>query len=366
MPEILLFCALSAAAIYGSITLFMLVGFLKIKNQTTSNKVKISIIVAARNEEKLLPKCLQAAANQTYPDKEIVVINDRSKDSTGKIIEDFQKNYPFIKKVDILNATTKVSPKKFALEQGIKKSTGDIIFVTDADCVPNRDWIKNMLPLFSEDVGLVAGFAPFFDANNLLNKILRLDNFSAAFAAAGAIGWQTGVTCTGRNLAYRREVYDELDGFSAINHSLSGDDDLFLQLVATKTKWKLAYSQDKTTAVYSHSVQTFKDFVRQRRRHVSAARYYSWQSKIGYFLFNISNLCIFSFFIFSIISNLYLKLALILLSSKIAFDFAALFCVASNLRQTHLLAFIPFWQVFNLINQTIISPLGFIGKVKWK
>lgn len=366
MPETFLFCALSAVVIYGSIILLLLAGFFRIKNQTISNKVKISILIAARNEEKSLPKCLQAAANQTYPDKEIVVINDRSKDSTGKIIEDFQKLYPFIKKVDILNATTKVSPKKFALEQGIKKSTGEIIFVTDADCVSNQDWIKNMLPLFTEDVGLVAGFAPFFDANNLLNKILRLDNFAASFTSAGAIGWQTGVTCTGRNLAYRREVYNELEGFSAINHSLSGDDDLFLQLVAAKTKWKLAYSLDKTTAIYSNSVQTFKDFVRQRRRHVSAAKYYSRRSKVGYFLFNISNLYIFSFLIFSIASNLYLKLALILLSSKIAFDFAALFCVAAKLKQSRLLAFIPFWQIFNLINQTIISPLGFIGKIKWK
>lgn len=366
MPETFLFCALSAVVIYGSIILLLLAGFFRIKNQTTSNKVKISIIVAARNEEAVLTKCLAAAANQTYPNKEIVVINDRSKDNTGKIIEDFQKLYPFIKKVDILNDVPKTSPKKFALEQGIKKSTGDIIFLTDAGCVPNPDWIKNMLPLFSKDVGLVAGPAPFFGTNNLLNKILRIDNFAASFAAASTIGWQAGVTCTGRNLAYRREVYAELGGFSAINHSLSGDDDLFLQLVTEKSKWKLAYSLDKTTAVYSHSVQTFKDFMRQRRRHVSAAKYYSRQSKVGYFLFNISNLCIFSFFTFSIVSNLYLKLALILLFSKIAFDFVALFCVTAKLKQVYLLAFIPVWQIFNLINQTIISPLGFIGKIKWK
>lgn len=360
--------AIVSVIIYYLIIAFLIIGFHRIKEDKNNQTPPVSVVVAARNEEKNLVNCLKALLAQTYPKEltQVVVVDDRSSDRTPEILNKFKSQFPDMQTVQILNTPANISSKKYALQEGISKSTGELIFTTDADCLPSPEWLSGTVPLFNEDVGLVMGFAPLEGQNNLWGKLLCLDSLAVAFVSAGATGWNVGVTCTGRNLAYRRCLFDEVNGFETIKHSLSGDDDLFLQSVKKHTQWEIAFSLNPRTVVSSQAPENFSAFISQKRRHVSAGKYYSKPLQIAYLLFNLTNLYLFTFFVLAIFNQKYLILASLLLGFKLILDLFSLFLVVKTIKKQRILFVFPLWEVFYLLNQTLIAPLGFMGKIKWK
>ena len=97
---------------------------------------KVSVILPARNEEKYIAKCLDSLLNQSYPNFEIVAINDSSSDGTDEII---QRYHILNSKVVAINAESKQEEgwigKNWACYQGYLNSTGEIFLFTDADTV---------------------------------------------------------------------------------------------------------------------------------------------------------------------------------------------------------------------------------------
>lgn len=331
----------------------------------------VSLIMAARNEAERIRPCLQALAAQTYPGEklELIIADDRSTDKTPAILNDSRKEFHRATIIRIDDVPDGVSPKKYALSQALSKAGGEIIISTDADCTPPPSWILQIVACFAKDVGLVAGFAPFRDKPGILSKMLQLENFAAGFVAAGGIGWQTGITCTGRNLAYRANLITSIDGFREHMHSLSGDDDLLLQQVTQKGKWHAFFCRSAEAAVYSDPALSWRDYINQRRRHVSASRFYAKKLQFGYLLFNLANLCLWFFFVFGACLGQSLLLPPALFSLKLVLDFAALYYVARDLHRIRALRFFLLWEFFHLLDKVLISPLGFIGKIrtlKWK
>ncbi len=363
------FTVILAFAIYATVVGFLISGFLRVNNRRAQYLPKVSVIVAARNEAANIERCLQSLAKQTYFRRlmQIVVVNDRSDDATGDILDRYRticETSMIVKHIDVVPEG--ISPKKFALSQAIESASGELIFTTDADCAPPPEWIAETVPLFSENVGVVIGPAPLEPSETVWKKLLSLDTFATALVAAGAAGWNVGVTCTGRNLAYRKKVYGEVGGFAAIQRSLSGDDDLFLQLIKKRTRWQVRYSSNPKTAVPSPPPRSFSNFIKQRRRHVSASKFYSKPIQAGYLAFNLSNLTLFASLGFGIWRAGLFHLALIAFFLKLLLDFIALFMILHKFIKLNLLPLFLFWEIFFLINQVVLSPLGLAGKIKWK
>ena len=185
-----------------------------------------------------------------------------------------------------------IAPKKHALETGIRAAKGEIILTTDADCVPAREWVKTIISYFEADVGLVAGFSPTESSEKatLFSKLLTLDSIS--LAALTASSFQTGkpLTVSGRNLAYRKKIFEEVNGFQKMKHHISGEEDLFLHKVVEETSWKLRYALDPIAIVKTRIPNNFRQFANQRIRHASKARFYSTWLKLflaGIYLFNL-------------------------------------------------------------------------------
>ncbi len=367
MPELLYIITLASIGFYALAIIFLITGFLRIKNGKTEFQPKVSVVVAARNEQRNLKNCLDALLLQTYPKEltQLVFVDDRSTDSTPNILKKFNSRHN-VHTIRIAEIRNGFSPKKVALSEGITKANGELIFTADADCTAPPDWLAQTVPLFQDNVGLVIGPAPFIEKNNFWSKLLCLDNFATAFVAAGASGWNIGVTCTGRNLAYRKSVFEEVHGFQKINHSLSGDDDLFLQAVKKQTDWKINYSLNPNTSVTSSAAQNFSEYISQRRRHVSASKYYSKPIQAAYLFFNLANLVLFGFLIMSFFFSEYLLFAALLFGTKLFADFLSLYLITTKFDKQHLLYFFPLWELFFLLNQILISPFGLIGKVRWK
>jgi len=124
----------------------------------------------------------------------------------------------------------------------------------------------------------------------VLNKLIRFETFHTAlqyFSYALAGNTYMGV---GRNLAYRKNLFFQNKGFSSINNIPSGDDDLFINKVATKKNTAIVLDPD--TFTFSKPKPTWREWMRQKNRHYTTGKYYKASHKI------LLGLYTFSFFLF--------------------------------------------------------------------
>jgi hypothetical protein len=168
--------------------------------------------------------------------------------------------------------------KKFPLSIGIKSARNELLLLTDADCAPSSDqWIKQMVQSYDEKTDIVLGYGPYLKVKGLLNFIIRYDTMMVAmqylsFALAGLP--YMGV---GRNLSYRKSVFIKNKGFTSHYRIASGDDDLFINQVAKRKNTKIEINPE--SFMYSAPKTSFKNYFRQKRRHLTTGKYYKTRFK---------------------------------------------------------------------------------------
>ncbi|SOE20558.1 Glycosyltransferase, catalytic subunit of cellulose synthase and poly-beta-1,6-N-acetylglucosamine synthase [Spirosomataceae bacterium TFI 002] len=243
------------------------------------NKPGVSVIVCALNEIDNLKELLPLLENQDYPNFEIIVVDDRSEDGTYDYLLNNEGNFSKVKFVRILNLPEHFTAKKYALTMGIKKSTNNIILLTDADCRPNSNkWISSMETQLTSDRDLVLGFSPYYRFPGYLNAFIRYETFQTAlqyFSFAKAGFPFMGV---GRNLMYRKDSFWKNNGFASHKALLSGDDDLFVNAIANKKNTEIRIDRDSW--MDSEPKQTFDDWITQKKRHLSVGKVYKTKDKV--------------------------------------------------------------------------------------
>ena len=283
---------LTIIILYSLFVISLMIGLRRLSSGTNTTQYSVSIVVAARNEEQSLPACIEALLAQDYPSEklEIIIVNDRSEDKTGKILERYAEKKTNLKYLTIQSVPEYYAPKKYALSKGVEATSGEIICTTDADCVPPATWVSELISHFTSHTGFVAGFSPVYptqsneqidDQNNiqfrlfkrwyikLVADFMNMDSIGLAVASAGGIALDMPWTCAGRNLAYRKEAFQEVGGFDNVKHILSGDDDLLMFLIHYKSKWKLRYAANKRAAVPTFDDTKPRKIAQQRVRHAS-------------------------------------------------------------------------------------------------
>jgi len=345
-------------------------GLFFLKAGENDQKYLVSVVVAARNEESNIGNCLEALVNQSYPwDRyEIVIVNDRSTDQTAAMVDRYREKYNRIKLVNVKNLPQGISPKKQALEQGIRAANGEIILTTDADCVPNQGWIQGMVGYFEPAVGLVAGFSPLEKngKDTIFLRLLKLDSLSLAAVAAGSFGLEKPLTCNGRNLAYRKETFNAVNGFTEIQNLISGDDDLFLHLVTRRTDWKARYAIDQQTIVPTRPPASFQQLANQRIRHASKGRYYSSGLKLCLVLVYLFNLILLGLLPGSLlVSRLFLP-GLICWLAKSLSEFVLVKRFANIFNYHKALRVFPIAMLWHVPYVVIFGLWGQVGTFQWK
>ncbi|MBN2089569.1 glycosyltransferase [candidate division KSB1 bacterium] len=329
----------------------------------------VTIIVAARNEEKNLVDCLEALEKQNYPLHLIqyVLVNDRSSDATGKILSHFCEQHPNAIKIEIIDNIENRSPKKNALARGIEKAAGEILLFCDADCVPPPGWITEMVRYFESDVGLVAGFSPLNTCNNeFWPKIIELDSLVNGAVAAASFGNQIGITCTGRNLAYTRDAYQKTGGFEGLFQSLSGDDDLFLFKLQQETQKEIRYSITPESIVPAKTVSNLRGFLKQKRRHISAGKFFPVRIKTGYLIYHLINSIFYFNFCLVLLEPQFFINASGLLLTKFVFDYFYIKKFTRIMNYQAPLNYFLGWEIYYFLLNLLIGPAAFIGKIRWK
>jgi len=253
--------------------------FKKREKKEKQISLPVSIIVAAHNEEENLKKYLPLILEQDYPVFELIVINDRSEDNTDALLEYFKGKYTNLKTTFIKNTGKLKHGKKVAITLGVKAASYDHLLLTDADCYPNsKNWIAEMVSSFTQEKEIVLAYGPYKTLSGFLNKIIRFDTLFIAlqyltFADAGIP--YMGI---GRNLAYKKELFEKNRGLASHAQIASGDDDLFINEVANSKNTAIVITPESFT--YSNPKLSFKDWVRQKQRHFLTFHRYKTIHKI--------------------------------------------------------------------------------------
>lgn len=233
----------------------------------------VSVIVVGRNEEENFRKNLPTILNQDYPNYEVLAVNDQSTDDSQNVIEELQNEYPRLRLVKVPENDQFWNGKKFGLALGIKAAQHEHLLLTDADCFPSSpDWIREMISGFMGGKELVIGYGDVEKEGGFVNGLTRFETFQTALQYFAWSFWGMTYMGVGRNLAYRKSLWFEQNGFIKHIHIPSGDDDLFVNSAAKRGK--VGRVAKSTAHTLTQSKTTWSGWMRQKRRHFSTANLY--------------------------------------------------------------------------------------------
>ncbi len=244
----------------------------------------LSVVICARNEAENISRFLPDVLKQDYPSFEVVVVNDCSEDGTDDVLGSLMKQYPHLRVSMIQKDPGFTHTKKLAMLIGIKAAKNDLLVFTDADCKPASPlWLREVAAAAGrEKADIVIGYGAYLTEKGLLNSYICYETMFIAMQYYGMTMAGKPYMGVGRNLAYRKTFFFEKGGFGPHNHIMSGDDDLFVNRTATADNCSLMLSADSFT--YSVAAKSPSEWVKQKRRHLTAAAYYKNDDKVRLFL----------------------------------------------------------------------------------
>ena len=282
-------CLVAFIQIFFYLFFFARLAFYKPATKTHHHTHPVSVIICARDEAANLAKNLPGSLVQEYSTThEVIVVNDNSFDDSKYLLEEFERSFRQLKVVELKQEAQLIPGKKFPLSVGIKTAKHEVVLLTDADCVPASEWwINKMQETYDDDTEIVLGYGPYHKKSGLLNKLVRWETFHTAlqyltYALAGKP--YMGV---GRNLSYKKTIFFRHKGFSAFNHVAGGDDDLFINTAATEKNTKINIAEEAFTL--SEPPGSWGQWIRQKSRHYSTAKYYRPIHKFLLGLYSLSH-----------------------------------------------------------------------------
>lgn len=277
----MIFSSVIISLFYSALILFFVKGFDKIKiykNRNKEPKTNFSIIIPFRNEAPNLPSLLDSLAQLKYSKYkfEILLINDNSIDDFKKIINNFKSKHSEIDLIVIDNIRKTNSPKKDAIEIGIKTSKFEWIITTDADCSLPQNWLRTLDDFIqNESPKMVVSPVAFQAENKFLDNFQNLDFLSLQGSTIGGFGINKPFLCNGANLCYSKAAFLKVSGFTGNNNIASGDDIFLLEKMTNQFPEKVKYLKSNEVIVTTKPEANLKQLMQQRIRWASKTTAYN-------------------------------------------------------------------------------------------
>jgi glycosyltransferase involved in cell wall biosynthesis len=291
-PENILFagfCIITFIQLFYYLFFFLRLALYKPKSRSISQTHPVSVIICARDEAGNLVKNLPGALVQKYDTThEVIVVNDNSLDESKYILEEYQRTFKQLQLIELKQEARFIPGKKFPLSIGIKTAKHEIVLLTDADCVPASEfWIEKMQEGFDDGIEIVLGYGPLHKKKGFFNKMVRWETFHTALQYLSYAQSGMAYMGVGRNLSYKKSVFFRHKGFSAHNHVPGGDDDLFINKATTKKNTAIVIDPDAFTL--SEPATSWKQWIRQKKRHYTTSKYYKGIHKflLGLYAFSL-------------------------------------------------------------------------------
>ncbi|MCO6358410.1 glycosyltransferase [Roseivirga pacifica] len=340
------------------------VSIFSLKMPKSNTQQPVSVIIAARNEAHNLANLLAKLSEQDHPEFEVIVVNDRSFDNTKEILAKAEALYNFLKVITISEKPANWNGKKYALKKAVEAAKYDALLFTDADCLPkSKKWVTEITAGLIEQKQVIIGFSPYAEKPGLLNKFIRFETLFTALNYLGFAALNKPYMGVGRNMVINKTVYD-IKFLNEISDLTGGDDDLMVQKVANRQNTCVVISSDSQTI--SEPKLTWREFFKQKIRHLGVGKYYRQKDKTVLGFFSFSYVVGWATFILLCFSQTWIFTLVIFGIRSLSF-----YVIFSQLGRK-LKAGVPFWALpaldfcypcyYLLIGLRALSPKG----IEWK
>jgi poly-beta-1,6-N-acetyl-D-glucosamine synthase len=356
---------------YAGLLCWMAIGFVRTRFFEANHSlhfIPLTIIIAARNEEKTIGRCLRTILLQKYDLKQIqlILINDAGTDSTVLQAQTILKTAGVNHK--IISNPLKLGKKK-SIALAVQHAVHEVIVQRDADTYTDSDlWLKSISDFYSETkADMIIGPVAIADNAGLLWALQAIENNVLSVLSAGTAFFNKAFLCSGANLIYTKTIFEKTDGHQTHLLQPSGDDVLFMEEIKKIPSTKIQYLKSKSAIVRTYPCFTFKNLLLQKIRWASKFTFNS--NKLNYvlaiitFLINLSWIyCLSYAFITSI--NTYLCSLFVFL--KLLIDILLLFLASSFIKNKGLAWYtLPVGLIYP-IYACIVAMASVFIKPKWK
>ena len=341
---------------------------------------KITVIIAARNEEENIADCLDSICNQSYPKHlfEVLVVDDHSTDNTAAVIKSYtDKNVKLISLKDFISNDLN-SYKKKAIEIAIRQSTGELIVTTDADCFAKENWLQAIAGFYEQYQPEFIAAPVVIDCSNKFIEFFQGLDFMVLQGITGAsVHKKIHSMCNGANLAYTKKAFTEVGGFAGIDTIASGDDMLLMHKIYKRWPDKVMFLKSKEAIVHTAPVNSVSEFFNQRIRWASKADKYDDKRIFAVLLLvYLVNVMLLVLPVIAVFDNVQYSMFnvqcsiigvwLLLLLLKTITELVFLYPVAKFFGKQSMLWMFPLMQPFHIIYTVIAGWLGKFGSYSWK
>ena len=285
LPYLLLFVVLCTQNIFFLVLLW---AFVKRSKPRERRVLPATLLVCAHNEETNLKALIPLLLGQDHPELDIVIVLDRTTDGSRAFLETVVTTHKNVRYLDVPVVPGDVNGKKYGLLQGIREAKHDILLLTDADCRPGRQWAREMVSAFDEDTTVVLGYSPYLKTSGILNTFIRFETLLTGIQYLGLARLGFPYMGVGRNLAYRKSFFTSTNGFDGIMTVTGGDDDLWVNRNARAGHTRV--QMGASSLVWSVPKSTWREFLHQKTRHLSAGRHYTVSSRALLGVFHVSHI----------------------------------------------------------------------------
>ncbi|PAP77549.1 glycosyltransferase [Rubrivirga marina] len=230
----------------------------------------VAVVVAARDEEDCIGRCLDALQAQDYPAGRLtlVVADDHSTDGTADVVRQrAEAGGPHtVRYLRVPDPVGHLRGKAQALHTAFEAVDADVVLITDADCAPVATWARTLASAFADEtVGIACGLARLVERDgHPFDRVQALDWELLIGTVSSAAESGRPATGMGNNMGVRREAYLRVGGYPALPFSVT-EDFTIVQAVA-KAGWRVRFPLDAAAVVWSLPADSLPQAYRQRRR----------------------------------------------------------------------------------------------------
>jgi poly-beta-1,6-N-acetyl-D-glucosamine synthase len=328
-------------------------------------QVKISVVIAYRNEEGLLPECIDALKKQSYPADlvEVILVDDHSDDQSVALANKITMGDP-----RFVNAGNEAGEygKKAAVAKGIRMASNELIALTDADCIPGERWLETIAAQFdATGAAMLIGLVDSVPPSKKWEQFMNYDLLSLVATGAAAVATGKPVYCNSANLAFRKSLFmQQQDPMN--NSTVSGDDTFFLHKLKEDKSNRIGLLKSEDAVVITRENTGFRHFFNQRVRWASKSRFYRDRDIVllSLLVLSVSLAMAFSVMLFLTLKNP--VFFLIMLGLKCATDFIFLQDFMAFYKRKLQLGWLIVFEIIHPFYILGAAAAGFFGGFTWK
>jgi glycosyltransferase involved in cell wall biosynthesis len=367
----ILFCVFCAIQLFYYLFYFLRLAIHKNKPLETVPHQFFSIVICARNEERNIEANIESWMNQNYLDEhkipmyEVLIVDDNSDDNSAYLYNNLKIKYDHLRVLQLRQEAKGIKGKKFPLSMGIKEAKYENLLLTDADCKPNSEnWLALIANSYRPTTEIVLGYSGYKKSKGFLNKWIRWETLHTAIQYLSySLAGQTYMG-VGRNLSYKKNVFNANKGFSTHNQLLSGDDDLFINKVSNAKNTIICVNKQAHTT--SKAKETYPTWWHQKSRHMSTSTYYKTRDKVMLGIYSVSHTFYFAAFVWALCYAKYRLLILAIFGFRWLLQFIVVKICAIKLNENKLANMVWLFDIVTIFYNFRMLPHVFFKNQKWK